>query len=116
LQVGTEQDKISIDRLKPAYLDPSKPPQVAQPPRRGRPPKKPSPEVPSPEVPSPGIPSPGVPSPEVSSPEVPCPEVLTRPAAPSGFSAIPTPRPVPTYAEVLTRRGRVIRPPRRYRN
>ena len=121
LQVGTEQDKISIDRLKPAYLDPSQPPQVAQPPRRGRPPKKPSSEVPSPEVPSPGIPSPGVPSPEVPSPEVPspevpCPEVLTRPAAPSGFSAIPTPRPVPTYAEVLTRRGRVIRPPRRYRN
>merc|ERR1711940_330915 len=93
LQVGTMQDKVSIDRLKPAYLDPSQLPQVAQPPRQGRPPKKP--EVPPPaRLPSPGVP--GVPPPA----ELPSPEVPTEPAAPSGFSAYPTPRPESTYAEV----------------
>ena len=105
LQVGTLQDKVSIDRLKPAYLDPSQLPQVAQPPRRGRPPKKP--ELPPPEVPR----EPSAPPARLPSPEVP-----REPSAPPGFSAGPTPRPEPTYAEVLTRRGRTVRPPQRYRN
>ena len=39
LQVGNRQETVSIDRLKPANLDSSQPPKVAQPPRRGRPPK-----------------------------------------------------------------------------
>merc|ERR1712008_273682 len=39
LQLGNQQDSVSIDRLKPAYIDQTKPFQVAQPPRRGRPPK-----------------------------------------------------------------------------
>ena len=38
LQVSNRQDTVSIDRLKPAYLDESQLPQVAEPPRRGRPP------------------------------------------------------------------------------
>ena len=39
LRLGTQLDNISIDRLKPAYLDESQPTTVAQPPRRGHPPK-----------------------------------------------------------------------------
>ena len=108
LQIGDRTDRISIDRLKLAHLDQSQPPQVAQPPKRGRPPKKTVDQTNEvPEVPD---------VPEVPSPEVPSPEVPTKPAAPSGLSACPTPRPVPTYAEVLTRRGRIIRPPQRYLN
>ena len=93
LQVGTEQDKISIDRLKPAYLDPSQPPQVAQPPRRGRPPKKP--EDRANDVPE---------TPEV--PEVP--EVQQE-----AVQARPVPD-RPSYADIVTRRGRISRPPQRY--
>jgi hypothetical protein len=88
LQLGDKRDKISIDRLKPAYLDQSQPPQVAQPPRRGRPPKH---QVDVPEVP------------EATVPEIPeVPEVQ---------------QPVPvkqSYADVVTRRGRISRPPRRF--
>ena len=51
LQLGDKRDKISIDRLKPAFLDQFQPPQVAQPPRRGRPPKKPNDVPETPEVP-----------------------------------------------------------------
>ena len=39
LRLGIQLDNISIDRLKPAYLDESQPTTVAQPPRLGRPPK-----------------------------------------------------------------------------
>ena len=39
LRLGTQLDNISIDCLKPAYLDESQPTTVPQPPRRGRPPK-----------------------------------------------------------------------------
>ena len=103
LQIGDRTDRISIDRLKLAHLDQSQPPQVAQPPKRGRPPKKTVDQTNEvPEVP------------EVQSPEVPSPEVPTKPAAPSGLSACPTPRPVPTYADIVTRRGRISRPPQRY--
>ena len=41
VQIGNREEKISIDRLKPAHLDPSKPAVLAQPPRRGRPPLPP---------------------------------------------------------------------------
>ena len=37
LQLGEREDNVSIDRLKPAYLDTTRPVQVALPPRRGRP-------------------------------------------------------------------------------
>ena len=39
IRLGNLIDTVSIDRLKPAHLDQSQPAQVAQPPRRGRPPK-----------------------------------------------------------------------------
>ena len=88
LQLGDKRDKISIDRLKPAYLDQSQPPQVAQPPRRGRPPKH---QVDVPEVPEAAVPE---------MPEVP---------------EVQQPFPVKqSYADVVTRRGRISRPPRRY--
>ena len=38
LRIGNRSEKVSIDRLKIAHLDPSEPIEVAQPPRRGRPP------------------------------------------------------------------------------
>jgi hypothetical protein len=88
LQLGDKRDKISIDRLKPAYLDQSQPPQVAQPPRRGRPPKH---QVDVPEVPEAAVPE---------MPEVP---------------EVQQPFPVKqSYADVVTRRGRITRPPRRF--
>ena len=92
LQLGDKQDKISIDRLKPAYLDQSQPPQVAQPPRRGRPPKK---QVSVPEAP---VGQQGVQVPEV-------PEVQ------QSEETVPV---KPTYAEIVTSRGRISRPTRRY--
>ena len=41
VQIGNREEQISIDRLKPAHLDPCKPAVLAQPPRRGRPPLPP---------------------------------------------------------------------------
>ena len=41
LRLGNQLDKVSIDRLKPAYVDRSHPTDVAKPPRRGRPPTPP---------------------------------------------------------------------------
>ena len=41
LQMGNRQEKVSIDRLKAAIVDQKLPVQVAQPPKRGRPPVKP---------------------------------------------------------------------------
>ena len=38
LKVGTREDNVLIDRLKAAYTEHDVPVQVAQPPRRGRPP------------------------------------------------------------------------------
>ena len=38
LKVGTREDNVSIDQLKAAYTEHNVPVQVAQPPRRGRPP------------------------------------------------------------------------------
>ena len=37
LQIGSRQERVSIDRLKVALLDKDQPVQVAQPPKRGRP-------------------------------------------------------------------------------
>jgi len=100
LQLGDKKDNISIDRLKPAYQDQSQPPQVAQPPRRGRPPKKPEdrandvPETPVHEVPETPVPK----VPEVQQ------EAVQAQSAPDR----------PSYADIVTRRGRISRPPRRY--
>ena len=74
LQLGNQQDTVSIDWLKPAYLDQSIPNQVAQPPRRGGPPKQP--------------------------PFKPEPKQIR-------FNQ-------PSYADIVTRSGRVSRPPQRY--
>ena len=41
LQIGTRQDRVSVDRLKPAHIDSVEPLPVAIPPRRGRPPTLP---------------------------------------------------------------------------
>ena len=112
LQIGNLKDNISIDRLKPAYLDQSQPPQVAQPPLRGRPPKKKN-EVPG--TPVPGVP--GTPVPEV--PETPVPEVPETPVPEvpevqqEAVQAQSAPD-RPSYADIVTRRGRISRPPRRY--
>jgi hypothetical protein len=46
LQMGAREDNVSIDRLKVAYVDDTLPVPVAQPPRRGRPPKVPAPRRP----------------------------------------------------------------------
>ena len=113
LQMGNKQDTVSIDRLKEAIVqDDGFPVPVAQPPRRGRPPvlvpgssssqprRPPTPAM----TPSPPTPSPPTPAP-TSSP--PTPETTPSPT--------PLPVPVPTYAEVTTRRGRITRPPARYR-
>ena len=107
LQLGDKQDKISIDRLKPAYSDKSQPLQVAQPPRRGRPPKKQVSVPAAPEVPS----APEVPTaPEVpAAPEVP--EVPEVQHEPNQAQTVPD---KPSYADIVTRRGRISRPPRRY--
>ena len=40
IDIGGKADSVSIDRLKPAHLDPDLPVQVSLPPRRGRPPVK----------------------------------------------------------------------------
>ena len=104
LQLGDERDKISIDRLKPAYLDQSQPPQVAQPPRRGRPPKK---QVSVPEAPVGQQDVQNLSDNRLSKahPEVPAvPEVQPEETGPVK----------PTYAEVVTSRGRISRPTRRY--
>ena len=84
LQIGNQSDKISIDRLKPAYLDQSQPPQVAQPPRRGRPPKHPVDQTND------------------------VPEVQREPEQ---TQTVPD---KPSYADIVTSRGRISRPPRRY--
>ena len=88
------KDKVSIDRLKPAYLDQSQPPQVAQPPRRGCPPKKQNnlSEIPEePEVP------------EVQQEEVQQ-EAVQAQTVPDK----------PSYAETVTRRGRISQPTQHY--
>jgi len=38
IDMGGREESVSIDRLKPAHTDPTAPVQLAQPPRRGRPP------------------------------------------------------------------------------
>ena len=99
LQLGDKRDKISIDRLKPAYLDQSQPPQVAQPPRRGRPPKQ---RVAVPEVPE---------VPEVQQPEVNIGQQAVQNRRPTSCPDVPV---KPSYAEVVTSRGRISRPTQRY--
>jgi hypothetical protein len=99
LQLGDIRDKISIDRLKPAYLDQSQPPQVAQPPRRGRPPKQ---QVAVPEVPK--APEVQQPAENIGQEDVQNRRTTSRPNVPVK----------PSYADIVTSRGRVSRPTRRY--
>ena len=40
IRMGQRHERVTIDRLKPAHLDPYSPVQTASPPRRGRPPKR----------------------------------------------------------------------------
>ena len=86
LQVGNRQEIVSIDRLKPVILDLSQSPEVAQPPRRGRPPKI--------TVQSSGQPH--------------------RMSVDNPITAAPRQQDRPTYAEVTTRVGRASRPPQRF--
>ena len=115
LQLGNEQDSVSIDRLKPAYIDQTKPIQVAQPPRRGRPPGKTNPK-----------PS-GNGSLPPSAPKTPPTYAQTTshtrngslpPSAPktppTDTKSLETPPTRPTYAEVTTRSGRTSKPPPRF--
>ena len=89
LQIGTHQDNFTIDRLKVALVDNELPVTVAQPPRRGRPPLPVTAAQPSRR----GRP-----------PRTDTPEPATEP--------LPT---RPTYAEI-TRSGRQVKMPNRYRD
>lgn len=85
IQIGDSTDQVSIDRLKPAYVDPDKPVTVALPKPRGRPPKRKLPQT---------LPQ--------SSPQA-SPQSLTQPR--------PQQVPQPTYAQVAaTPRSRYGRP------
>ena len=99
LQLGDKQDKISIDRLKPAYLDQSQPPQVAQPPRRGRPPKQ---QVAVPELS------------EVPEVQQPAENIGQEDVQNRRTASCPNVPVKPSYADVVTSRGRVSRPTRCY--
>jgi hypothetical protein len=56
LKIGNREETVSIDRLTPAHLDIDSPVQVAQPPRRGRPPLAPKQVRPaSPHAPTPAL-------------------------------------------------------------
>ena len=83
LQVGNRTDNVSVDRLKAAVTEGDKPIQVAQPPRRGRPPKVPAQVIERRE-----------PRSDEEKTKQPC---LKK----------------PSYAEVTSRRGRIIKPPDR---
>ena len=85
LRLGNQLDKVSIDRLKPAHIDQTHPPNVAEPPRRGRPPKPP---------------------PEQTN------QPTERPAEQESSQQTDPDR--PTYAEVTTRGGRTTKVPQRY--
>ena len=103
LQMGSRQDKVSIDRLKPAMVDQEGPVITAQPPKRGRPPR----QLPDPTL----LVDPG----------------RKGPLDPQGAGEVPQDgrgqkpqekrvQSQPSYAEVVSRSGRTIRPPQRYRN
>ena len=97
IQCGVREETVSVDRLKPAYEDPGKPLQAAEPPRRGRPPKqsitKPVASKKSNESKTPAT----VRQQDHSSDE-----------PDQEANIVP-----PTYAQV-TRRGRQVRQPQRY--
>ena len=86
IDYGGREETVSIDRLKPAHVDPEAPVQVAQPPRRGRPPRGPAPAPPAraPEAPGPA------PTPPAQAPAEPAPSTAQQ-----------------------TRSGRAVRRPRR---
>ena len=93
IQYGNTRDTVSIDRLKPAHLDQSLPARVAQPPRRGRPLGQPTGGTPVPQ--------------DVQRASIP----LDAQPTSKQTQAAPV---KPTYAEVVTSRGRISRPPQRY--
>ena len=96
LQVGSRQDRVSIDRLKVAIVDSDGPVQVAQPPKRGRPPTKNNNS-------SSGVPSSSGPQDaQQPSPSHQCQMVPKSPAI------------RPTYAEITTRSGRATKAPYKY--
>ena len=108
VQLGTREETISIDRLKPAHVDSTIPPPVAQPPRRGRPPKAP------PAVPVP-VPTPPQTHPAKSAntkPTVATPLVKMKNKRPIPQTLIQTLPPAPPAKPLSS--GRVPRPVVRY--
>ena len=85
LRFGNQLDKVSIDRLKPAHVDQTHPPNVAEPPRRGRPPRPPPAQTNRPT-------------------EGPAKQESSQQTVPDR----------PSYAEVTTRGGRTTKVPQRY--
>ena len=97
IQCGVREETVSVDRLKPAYEDPGKPLQAADPPRRGRPPKQrnASPVASKKDHES------GTPAPERQQDK-------SDDEPEQEANSVP-----PTYAQV-TRSGRQVRQPQRY--
>lgn len=103
VDVGGKPECVSVDRLKPAHLDLELPPDLAIPPRRGRPP-----------VLQP-LPRRGRPPLQTLRPPTACgPPVVAapRPAQQGDVMDDVTPPPAPPDF-AYSRRGRAIRPPRR---
>ena len=92
LQIGSRQDKVSIDRLKVALVDQDNPVQVAQPPKRGRPSTKNN--------------STNLDVQNHSS---------SKQTLEHGNQMVQNPQPSrPTYAEITTRSGRATKAPDKY--
>ena len=90
VDIGGNKERISVDRLKPAHVVPDQPVELAQPRRRGRPPK---------------------------SAPVPCPLAVESPASPRRRRGRP-PAPTPALAKMpvtvkYSSYGRVVKPPKR---
>ena len=96
LQVGSRQDRVSIDRLKVALVDKGHPVQVAQPPKRGRPPTKND---------STSLSVQGSSGPQENH------GMQQKTLRPS-VQNFPTAK--PTYAEITTRSGRATKAPYKY--
>ena len=104
LEIGTRQETVSIDRLKPAHVDIDQPVQLAIPPRRGRPPAVPHQPVPV-----------AIPTRQGRPPEVPNHRGAPRepPDPPLGPRGQP---PGPQGPTKLSSKGRNIRKPARFRS
>jgi hypothetical protein len=106
VQIGLREESVSIDRLKPAYLDRSEGVVVAQPLRRGRPPLRP---LPPPAVVQQPL--------RLDFPDLPAPAQL-RAGTPTPVPPPVTTTPTPTQAAApllrATCSGRQVRHPARY--